>query len=73
MELIGKHVVGTKEAARITKQPILQQEQNSIQVLHISDTNQSTYLPQVEGFWISTGSEDPVTQESYILTDQVRK
>ena len=33
MELIGKHVVGTKEAARIIKQPILQQEQNSIQVL----------------------------------------
>ena len=32
MELIGKHVVGTKEAARIIKQPILQQEPNSIQV-----------------------------------------
>ena len=33
MELIGKHVVGTKEAARIIKQPILQQEPNSIQVI----------------------------------------
>ena len=32
MELIGKHVVGIKEAARIIKQPILQQEPNSIQV-----------------------------------------
>ena len=36
MELIGKHVVGTKEAARIIKQPILQQEPNSIQVLNIT-------------------------------------
>ena len=35
MELIGKHVVGTKEAARIIKQPILQQEPNSIQVIFI--------------------------------------
>ena len=44
MELIGKHVVGTKEAARIIKQPIPQQEQNSIQVLRISDTNLSIDL-----------------------------
>ena len=35
MELIGKHVVGTKEAARIIKQPILQQEPNSIQVIFL--------------------------------------
>ena len=26
----------------------------------------------MEGFWISKGSEDPIIQESYILTDQVK-
>ena len=35
MELIGKHVIGTKEAARLVKQPILQQQPNSIQVSHL--------------------------------------
>ena len=39
MELIGKHVVGTKEAARIIKQPILQQEPNSIQVILLESLN----------------------------------
>ena len=35
MELIGKHVIGTKEAARLVKQPILPQQSNSIQVFHL--------------------------------------
>ena len=36
MELIGKHIVSTKEATRIIKLTILQQEPNSIQVILLS-------------------------------------
>ena len=56
--LIAKHVVGVKEAAKLMTQPILQQGQKSV---------------QVEGFWVSQGSEEPTTNEDYILTGQVMR
>ena len=60
LQLIGKHILGVKEAARLLKQPIQQP----------AGARESV---QVEGFWIARGAEEPFTQEGYILTEQVRR
>jgi midasin len=60
-ELIAKYIIGGKKAANLLKHSIPQ------------PPVEFGLTVEVEGFWITTGSVEPVENEGYILTDQVRR